>query len=82
MSHHKAGETKDKKVNPAPEKDARPEAAEGSDSGDDKDVEGHNLFQMSDYYVQSKTGRQADIDRSARQSAQIKEARKNKPESR
>jgi hypothetical protein len=82
MSHHKAGENKDKKIASEPDKDAGAKAAEGSESGDDKDVEGHNLFQMSDYYVQSKTGRQADIDRSARQSAQVKEARKNKPESR
>ncbi len=50
----------------------------------DDDTEGHNLFSMSDYYVQSKMGRQVDRDREARQRALVKEAarNKNKPERR
>ena len=49
--------------------------------GDDEeqDTEGHNLFAMSDYYVQSKMGRQKDIDRDARQRALVKEAKEQKP---
>ena len=47
------------------------------------DTAGHNLFALSDYYVQSKMGRQADRDREAHLRALIKEARnKNKPERR
>jgi hypothetical protein len=46
------------------------------------DTEGHNLFSMSDYYVQSKIGRQVDRDREARQRALVKEARTNKPDRR
>ena len=48
-------------------------------SGDEDDTEGHNLFQSSDYYVQTRTGRQQDVDREARQRALVKEARENKP---
>jgi hypothetical protein len=51
-------------------------------SSDEDDVEGHNLLAMSDYYVQSKMGRQADIDRDARQRSLVKEAKTTKPEQR
>ena len=47
-------------------------------SEDEQDTEGHNLLAMSDYYVQSKTGRQADVDRDARQRALVKEAKESK----
>jgi hypothetical protein len=51
-------------------------------SADEDDTEGHNLLAMSDYYVQSKMGRQADIDRDARQRSLVKEAKNTKPEQR
>lgn len=47
------------------------------------DTEGHNLFAMSDYYVNSKIGRHVDFEREARQNALAKEARaKKKPDRR
>ncbi|MEO6351395.1 MAG: hypothetical protein ABIP53_12155 [Candidatus Limnocylindrales bacterium] len=82
MSHHNEGEKKTKTAQPDAEEAVKGTAADGGESTDEQDVEGHNLFSMSDYYVQSKMGRQSDLERDAKQRAQVKEARQNKPEKR
>jgi len=46
------------------------------------DTEGHNLFALSDFYVNSKIGRQVDFEREARQNTLAKEARARKKERR
>ncbi len=51
------------------------------DSGTD-DTEGHSLLLDADYYIQRKAGRDAEIERQARERRQIKEARPNKPDRR
>lgn len=47
---------------------------------DEEDTEGHGLLLDTDYYIQRKTGRDAEIEREARERRQAKEARPNKPE--
>jgi hypothetical protein len=49
---------------------------------DDSDVEGHSLLLDTDYYIQRKAGRDAEMEREARERRQAKEARTNKPERR
>ena len=43
-----------------------------------EDTEGHNLFTLSDYYVNDKIGRARDFEREARDAALVKEARARK----
>jgi hypothetical protein len=47
---------------------------------DEEDTEGHGLLLDTDYYIQRKMGRDADIEREARHRRELKEARPNKPE--
>ncbi|MEP7157978.1 MAG: hypothetical protein ABI797_00995 [Chloroflexota bacterium] len=49
---------------------------------DESDVEGHSLLLDTDYYIQRKVGRDAELEREARERRQTKEARTNKPERR
>jgi hypothetical protein len=48
--------------------------------GSEDDVEGHSLLLDTDYYIQRKSGRDAELERQAREKRQAKEARSNKPE--
>jgi len=50
--------------------------------GPDDDVEGHSLLLDTDYYIQRKAGRDAEVEREMRERRQAKEARTNKPERR
>jgi hypothetical protein len=50
--------------------------------GTEDDTEGHSLLLDTDYYIQRKAGRDAEIEREARERRQVKEARSNKPERR
>lgn len=50
--------------------------------GPDDDTEGHSLLLDTDYYIQRKAGRDAEIEREMRERRQAKEARTNKPERR
>jgi hypothetical protein len=50
-------------------------------SESEDDVEGHSLLLDTDYYIQRK-GRDAEMEREARERRQVKEARTNKPEQR
>lgn len=50
--------------------------------GSEDDTAGHGLLLDTDYYLQRKVGRDAEIEREARQRRQAKEARINKPERR
>ena len=47
---------------------------------EEPDTEGHGLLLDTDYYINRKVGRDAEIEREARQRRQAKEARPNKPE--
>lgn len=47
---------------------------------EEDDTEGHGLLLDTDYYVNRKMGRDAEIERQARERRQAKEARPNKPE--
>ena len=47
---------------------------------EEDDVEGHGLLLDTDYYINRKMGRDAEIEREARERRQAKEARPNKPE--
>jgi hypothetical protein len=58
-----------------PEQDQRP-----SESTDD--TEGHGLLLDTDYYIQRKSGRDAQVEREARERRLLKEARVNRPERR
>ena len=49
---------------------------------DESDVEGHSLLLDTDYYIQRKAGRDAEMEREMRERRQAKEARTNKPERR
>lgn len=49
--------------------------------GSEDDTQGHSLLD-TDFYIQGKAGRNAEIERQARERRQIKEARTNKPERR
>ncbi len=44
----------------------------------DEDVEGHGLLLDTDFYINRKMGREADLEREARERRQAKEARPNK----
>jgi hypothetical protein len=79
VSHHNE---KEKKTKPADEMQPDDAARRVQPEPGEDDVEGHNLLAMSDYYVQSKMGRNADIEREARQRALAKEAKSTKPEQR
>jgi hypothetical protein len=46
------------------------------------DTEGHSLLLDTDYYIQRKAGRDADLEREARERRKEKEARTNKPDQR
>ena len=47
---------------------------------EEDDTEGHGLLADTDYYLQRRMGRDAELEREARQRRQAKEARPNKPE--
>ncbi|MEX2546707.1 MAG: hypothetical protein WD830_02830 [Chloroflexota bacterium] len=47
---------------------------------EEDDVEGHGLLLDTDYYINRKMGRDAELEREARERRQAKEARPNKPE--
>ena len=49
-------------------------------SQDEEDTEGHGLLLDTDYYIQRKVGRDAELEREARERRRIKEARPNKPD--
>jgi hypothetical protein len=49
-------------------------------TSDEEDTEGHGLLLDTDYYIQRKVGRDAELEREARERRRIKEARPNKPE--
>lgn len=49
---------------------------------DEPDTEGHGLLLDADYYIQRKSGRDADLERELRERQRAKEARPNKPERR
>ncbi len=49
-------------------------------SQDESDTEGHGLLLDTDYYIQRKAGRDAELERELRERRRIKEARPNKPE--
>ena len=55
---------------------------ERKQGGSEDDTEGHSLLLDTDYYLQRKAGRDAEIEREARERRQVKEARTNKPERR
>ncbi len=46
----------------------------GEEEGQDKDVEGHNIFATHDYYVQRNVDRRSEIDRDVRDRQRVKEA--------
>ena len=50
------------------------------DKGQDEDVEGHSLLLDTDYYINRKMGREAELEREARERRNQKEARPNKTE--
>lgn len=58
------------------------EDLERKQGGSEDDVEGHSLLLDADYYIQRKAGRDAEMEREARERRQAKEARTNKPERR
>lgn len=45
----------------------------------EEDTEGHGLLADTDYYLNRKMGRDADLEREARDRQRLKEARPNKP---
>lgn len=47
---------------------------------DEDDTEGHGLLLDTDYYINRKLGRDAELERQARERRRVKEARPNKPE--
>jgi hypothetical protein len=47
---------------------------------EEDDVEGHGLLLDTDYYINRKLGREAELERQANQKRQAKEARPNKVE--
>ena len=47
---------------------------------DEEDTEGHGLLLDTDYYINRKVGRDAELEREARERRQAKEARPNKNE--
>jgi hypothetical protein len=61
---------------------AKEKDTKGKKPVDDADVEGHSLLLDTDYYIQRKSGRDAELEREVRERRQAKEARTNKPERR
>ena len=53
---------------------------QGKKGQEEDDVEGHGLLLDTDFYINRKVGRDAELERQARERRQIKEARPNKPE--
>ncbi len=51
-----------------------------SKKGEEDDTEGHGLLLDTDYYINRKVGRDAEVERQARERRLVKEARPNKPE--
>lgn len=51
-------------------------------AGAEDDTEGHSLLLDTDYYLQRKSGRDAEMERELRERRQVKEARTNKPDRR
>jgi hypothetical protein len=49
---------------------------------DEEDTEGHGLLLDTDFYIQRKSGRDAEIEREVRERQRAKESRPNKPERR
>jgi hypothetical protein len=47
---------------------------------EEEDVEGHGLLLDTDYYINRKLGREAELEREASRKRQAKEARPNKVE--
>lgn len=47
---------------------------------EEEDVEGHGLLLDTDYYINRKMGRDAELEREARDRRRAKEARPNKQE--
>jgi len=47
---------------------------------EEDDVEGHGLLLDTDFYINRKVGRDAELEREARERRQAKEARPNKPQ--
>lgn len=47
---------------------------------EEEDVEGHGLLLDTDFYINRKVGRDAELEREARERRRVKEARPNKPE--
>jgi hypothetical protein len=47
---------------------------------DEEDVEGHGLLLDTDYYINRKIGRDAELERELRERRREKEARPNKAE--
>jgi hypothetical protein len=54
----------------------------GEDEGQDKDVEGHNIFATHDYYVQRNIDRRSEIDRDLKDRQRAKEAEDQKKKGR
>ena len=50
----------------------------GEEEGQDKDVEGHNIFATHDYYVQRNIDRRSEIARDVRERQRAKEAEDKK----
>ena len=50
------------------------------DKGQDEDVEGHGLLLDTDFYINRKMGREAELEREARERRNQTEARPNKNE--
>ena len=50
----------------------------GEEEGQDKDVEGHNIFATHDYYTQRNIDRRSEIDRDVRERQRAKEAEDKK----
>jgi len=48
--------------------------------GEEEDTEGHGLLLDTDYYINRKMGREAEVERELRERKRAKEARPNKPE--
>ena len=48
--------------------------------GDEQDTEGHGLLLDTDYYINRKMGRDAELEREMRERRREKEARPNKQE--
>jgi hypothetical protein len=48
--------------------------------GDEQDTEGHGLLLDTDYYINRKMGRDAELEREVRERRREKEARPNKQE--